>query len=287
MPKVRLGVVLLVPPPLATEVDALRRAVGDPALGRIAPHVTLVPPVNVNVERLDEALAVVRAAAAAAPRTLQLTLGPPQTFLPVTPVLYLSVGGDVEPLRELRQRLFQPPLLRSVDHDFVPHVTLADGIDPELVSTALVGMAAYAAVGSFERVHVLQQGDDRVWQPFADAPLGPPAVVGRGGIEVELTVTERPQPGGELLFHSARPFSISARIDGRLVGSATGAVGDDVAFLHDLRVGPEERGMGIGARLLAAVEALAVKRDCELLVAAPHPFLERHGWTDGRRRLHH
>lgn len=38
----QLGVVLLIPPPIATEVDGLRRALGDGARPRIAPHVTLV-----------------------------------------------------------------------------------------------------------------------------------------------------------------------------------------------------------------------------------------------------
>ena len=55
-PRVRLGVVLLVPPPVAGEIDGLRRAVGDGALGKVAPHVTLVPPVNVRDERLLDAV---------------------------------------------------------------------------------------------------------------------------------------------------------------------------------------------------------------------------------------
>jgi hypothetical protein len=48
----RLGVVLLVPDPWAAEVDGLRRALGDEALDRVAPHITLVPPSNVSDEDL-------------------------------------------------------------------------------------------------------------------------------------------------------------------------------------------------------------------------------------------
>ncbi len=47
-------------------------------------HLTLVPPVNVREDRLGEALAVLRRAAAAT-RSLTLTLGPPATFLPDNP----------------------------------------------------------------------------------------------------------------------------------------------------------------------------------------------------------
>ena len=60
-------------------VDGLRRAFGDPALERVAPHVTLVPPVNVAERDLVEVLAILRRAAGQA-RPLELTLGPVAAF---------------------------------------------------------------------------------------------------------------------------------------------------------------------------------------------------------------
>src|SRR3546814_12692199 len=93
MARQRLGVVLLVPQPLATEVDGVRRALGDGALARIAPHITLVPPVNVAERDLPEALAIVRRAAGAS-RPLHLTLGPVLTFAPANPVPSPHAGGD-------------------------------------------------------------------------------------------------------------------------------------------------------------------------------------------------
>lgn len=107
MPRVRLGVVLLVPPPVAAEVDGLRRALGDQRLDKIAPHVTLVPPVNVRDDRLVDAVDVLRGAAAAHP-PLTLRLGPVATFLPASPTLYLAVdderGGDDDRGRDDRDR---------------------------------------------------------------------------------------------------------------------------------------------------------------------------------------
>src|SRR5688572_3800754 len=110
VPRRRLGVVLLVPQPLATEIDGLRRALGDGSLGRIPAHLTLVPPVNVREDEVPDALRVLRAAAASTtPFTVEL--GPPATFSPVNPVVYLAVDGagrdDVE---RLRNAVFRPPL---------------------------------------------------------------------------------------------------------------------------------------------------------------------------------
>ena len=57
-------------------------------------------------------------------------------------------------------------------------------------------------------------------------------------------------------------------------------------FAPGLRVLDLGCGTGYGsAHLLAAAESLAAERGCTELVAAPHPFLERHGWRAGRRRL--
>ena len=49
---------------LADEIDGMRRALGAKALERIAPHCTLIPPVNVREESLEAVLANVRVAAA-------------------------------------------------------------------------------------------------------------------------------------------------------------------------------------------------------------------------------
>ena len=170
MPRHRLGVVLLIPPPFDAEIDTLRKALGDPSLGRVPPHVTLVPPVNVNDERLDEAWVLVRRAASAC-SALRLTLGPPATFLPVTPVLHLAVSGDVDELVALREQVFAPPLQRPLDHEFVPHVTLADGIDTDIIESALVALAAYESSVTIDEVHILEERDGRVWVPLAAAPL--------------------------------------------------------------------------------------------------------------------
>jgi 2'-5' RNA ligase len=291
VPRLRLGVALLVPPPHDAAVDALRRAVGDPALDRIPAHLTLVPPVNVRADRLDDALAVLRAAAGLV-GAFAVRLGPPATFLPVNPVLYLPVVGtpddaDVATLHRLRDAVFTDPLARPLTWPFVPHVTLADEAAPERIAAAQAALTDFRLEFTVTRVHLLREGTDRRWEPVADAELGPPAVIGRGGLELELTRAQQPDPSLAQRLGD-EPFCITARGEGRAVGMAagylTGGEGGE-AVLVRLDVPEAERGRGIGTQLLAAVEALAGERGCRrAIVQVPagsrlEAFLAGRGWT--------
>ncbi len=299
MPRLRLGVALLLPPPVATEIDALRRACGDPALTKVPSHLTLVPPVNVRDDRRGEALDILRTAAAAT-RPFTLELGPPASFLPVNPVLYLAVGGSgLDALHALRDRAFVDPLARPLTHPFVPHVTVADELAVDRIEAALVALSGYRATVTFERVHLLQEGDGRVWSPIADAPFAAPAVVGRGGLPVELTISEQPDPEARAfserewpLFdlkaigtaEAARTVAITARRDSAVVGLAEGWAKDGQAHLDAIMVAADARGEGIGSHLLARFVSWASEQDCERVTLrsstpAAHRFYEHRGWT--------
>ena len=54
MARRRFAVALIAPPVEAAEIDTLRRAVGLVEPFHVAPHVTLVPPVNVAEEDLAD-----------------------------------------------------------------------------------------------------------------------------------------------------------------------------------------------------------------------------------------
>ena len=197
--------VLLVPSPLAEEVDGLRRACGDPVLDQVAPHITLVPPVNVREVDLPGALAVLRRAAARRPGPLELTLGPVTTFPTDEHIAYIEVdGGGADPerqrraLAELRTVVFVPPFQRQLDHDFVPHVTIGQGLDgPRLASVVEACVDYRDRQVRVEALHLLEQRHDdrgRRWVPVADVVLGPPVIVGRGGLPTELHSGELVDP---------------------------------------------------------------------------------------------
>ena len=273
MARQRLGVVLLVPHPIATQVDGLRLALGDGALGRIEPHITLVPPVNVAERDLPKAFSIVRTAATTV-APLSLRLGPVTTFAPVNPVAYLRVAGEpqvLEALERLRAGCGQGPLERPQDHDFVPHVTVADDLAEGRIESAVWALADFAAEVTFDRVHVLAELPGRLWRPVADAPLGErPATVGRGSLPLDLVTSGRPDVEAAALLSfeestAGLPFAVTAYRDGQAIAAAWGWSARGALELADLVVAPEHRGQGIGRHVVAAVEALARRRGCTLV----------------------
>lgn len=239
MPRLRLASALLVPEPFAREIDGLRRAMGED-LDRVAPHLTLVPPVNVRADELGVALSVLRRAAASV-GPITVTLGPAVTFHPVNPVVYLEVGGDVDAVRRVRDAVFVPPLERSMSHLFVPHVTLVESTTRERIEAALVALAEYRVDVTFEAAYLLQEHERR-WRPIADARFASPLVVGRGGIETEITV--------------------SSLADPHVVGFAGGP--------------PDGTEDVVVARREGEIVAVAYARGGSLLETAGDPDLERH-----------
>lgn len=276
MARQRLGVVLLVAQPLATRIDGLRQALGDGSLARVAPHLTLVPPINVADRDLPAVLALVRGAAAAS-QPLSLRLGPVTTFAPETPTAYLAVGGEPDALaalRSLRGALRSGPLDRPDEHEFVPHVTVADELGRARTAAAVAALADFEATVTFDAVHVLAEQPGRTWVPVADALLGErPRRIGQGGLPLELGVSGRPDLEAAALLAVDQeapglPFAVTARREGAVVGAAWGWSAGGALEVADLIVAAVHRGQGIGRHLVAAVEDLGRRRSCHRIGAA-------------------
>ncbi len=281
MPRSRLGVVLLVPDPWAREVDGLRRACRDSSLGAIAAHITLISPINVRDEHLDQVIEQVRAAASEF-RPLRLRLSGAATFAPATPVVYLGVGGDLDRLLDLRQKLVTGPLERPDRYPYVPHVTVADDGTVEQLQAIAVALGGYEADIMVHGVHLLRQHDDRTWRPVSHAAFAPPAVIGRGGLPLELITSELP-------LQDRDGWCIAARRQQRVVGQATGHIREHRCVIDSFWV--DVRGEGVGSHLAAAMESLAATRGCDqmlLLVDGEDDadgFWRARGWTEGPSAL--
>lgn len=170
----RFAVALLIPPPVAVEIDGLRRALGDRQLGRIDPHITLVPPINLHDEQVAEAMAVVDAAASeAAP--FDVVLGPVETFAADSPVRFLRVE-PWEPVVALYRACWTGVFDRPKRQSFHPHVTIdIDGGPTDRPDPALEVLADYRAEVTLDRISLLEHDDHpdrRGWNVFNAYRLG-------------------------------------------------------------------------------------------------------------------
>jgi 2'-5' RNA ligase/8-oxo-dGTP pyrophosphatase MutT (NUDIX family) len=174
MARVRLGVIARLPEPLAIHVQAWRRALGDPAAGRVEPHLTLVPPQTVAEGDRSRAVALVeRVAAEAVPFLVELDGA--GTFLPASPVAYLAVTEGGPALRDLEAALQASPLERRT-HPFHPHVTITQDLPSDRIEAAAAELAGFRAAFPVREIALMREErdepGDRVWRPLATATVG-------------------------------------------------------------------------------------------------------------------
>ena len=168
MPRRRLAVALLIPAPVSIEIDGLRRALGDRQLGRIDPHITLVPPINVREEEMADAMAVVHAAASGR-EPITVRLGPVETFGADSPVRFLAVD-PWDQVQALHDACWTGVLERPEKRSFHPHVTVdIDGGVTGDRDPVLEVLGHYRAEVSIDRLTLLEHIDDpdhRRWEPY-------------------------------------------------------------------------------------------------------------------------
>ncbi|MEU3063223.1 2'-5' RNA ligase family protein [Streptomyces subrutilus] len=175
-----LGVSIAVPEPYGSQLQQLRAGFGDAAAHGIPTHVTLVPPTEVDADRLPEIKAHL-AEVAGAFRAFAMRLSGTGTFRPVSPVVFVRIVEGVAGCTRLQGAVRDPagPLSRELAFPYHPHVTVAHGISEEAMDVAYGALADYAAEWTCAGFALYEQGSDGVWRkvreyPFGDGPTGVP-----------------------------------------------------------------------------------------------------------------
>jgi 2'-5' RNA ligase/GNAT superfamily N-acetyltransferase len=300
MAKIRFGVALVIDEPIARDIDVLRRALGDGALQRIMPHITIVPPVNIDESRVDACLEILRDAAIET-RPFHVSLGDVATFMPANPVIYLNIDPAKEVLR-LRDSVFRGPLNKKEDHEFVPHVTICDEASEEKINGALLALSAYRQETTFDRIHLLRKDTNKPWYSFADFVFSAQRTIGTGGLEVKLDVSEvvssdaarfldrewRPQLNtqfgpGRLNYE---PAVTVARREGEIVGVLQAELRPPACHIREVFIGAAYRGQGIANHLLATLDDVLRQKNCSRLTYSvlkdceAETYFRAKGWVD-------
>ncbi len=269
------------------ELRGIRRALGGPSVERIAPHITIVAPVNVHQRNIADVMAQLRMAAATS-EAFAVDLGPVSTFAPISPVIYLEVHEAGDQLMQLAGQLGVGALLRRSDHCFVAHVTLHEAAGDELIGAAMISLAAYRRTVVVDRIWVLEEQENRNWRPLCDVMLGPVPVRGRGGVAVSIRTSTMMAPDAmetldpnHMLTYERGPGQMvhEASIDTEVVGVALSSGSGAGRTIHAVVVAVHRRNEGIGRQLIDAVARSAAEcGESHLAVprgtgASPHP-----GW---------
>ncbi|MEV6326553.1 2'-5' RNA ligase family protein [Streptomyces sp. NPDC051909] len=173
MGTVTLGVSIAVPEPYGSLLQERRAGFGDPAAHGIPTHVTLLPPTEVDAERLPEIEAHL-ASIAALSRPFAMRLEGTGTFRPLSPVVFVQLVEGETDCDQLQQRVRDEagPVPRELQFPYHPHVTVAHGIAEEAMDRAFEELSGYAAEWTCRSFALYEQGADAVWRKLCDYEFG-------------------------------------------------------------------------------------------------------------------
>ncbi|MHB1067980.1 MAG: 2'-5' RNA ligase family protein [Candidatus Nanopelagicales bacterium] len=138
-----MGLSLDIAPP-AREVLEEARMRYEPTAGDMLPHVTVLPPIDVDDDAMPAVLAHLESVArATAPFTL--ALAGTGTFRPVSPVVFVALREGGEQCAALESRARSGDMAVETRFPYHPHVTIAHDVAPALLDRAEADLAGFEA----------------------------------------------------------------------------------------------------------------------------------------------
>jgi 2'-5' RNA ligase len=165
-----IGVSVAVPEPWGARLQEFRVANGDAQGATIPSHITLVPPVEIDEDRLDDVeWHLDEVASAAAPYRVHLRGS--GTFRPVSPVVFVTLVEGISPTEQLARACRRGPLQVRLDFPYHPHVTVAHVDDDELLDRAFDELAAFDCAFTVAAFHLYVHEPDLGWKATRDYAL--------------------------------------------------------------------------------------------------------------------
>ncbi len=169
MTGVPIGVAFAVPDPWGAELEGWRASFGDLQAGSIPAHVTLLPPITVDRELLDDVEAHLGRVAAAA-RPFDVHLRGTGTFRPVSPVVFVAVASGISDCEALQAAVRSGLLARELDFPYHPHVTVAHDVADDVLDHAYAALTDFSARFTVTELVLYVHGAG-AWSPRRTFPL--------------------------------------------------------------------------------------------------------------------
>jgi len=166
-----IGVSIAIPSPHAEMLQAKRASFGDPLADSIPTHVTLLPPTEVEPERMDVVNEHLTQAAASR-EPFPMVLRGTGTFRPISPVVFVQVSGGLADCELLEKAIRSGPLERDLDFPYHPHVTVAQDVPDIALDEVYEGLADFIARFNVAAFTLFERERNGAWQVRAELPLG-------------------------------------------------------------------------------------------------------------------
>jgi 2'-5' RNA ligase len=156
-------------------VEKLRQEL-HPDLPHLPAHVTILPPRRLQGGELAALETLEDICSQAEP--FEVTLGDVETFIPVTPTVFIRVAHGAHRMRDLHDRLNTKALAAVEEWPYMPHLTIAKLSNEELAQQAYIFSRDRWALFEGSR-HIplseltfVREEDQNRWVDLAGIPLG-------------------------------------------------------------------------------------------------------------------
>ena len=156
-------------------MENLRREL-HPDHPHLAAHLTILPPRRLQGSESSALLVLERICGDEEP--FEVTLGDVETFVPVTPTVYIGVQGAAGRMTELHSKLNTEALAFREEWPYIPHLTIIKMSTEETARTAFQvaheRWSQYAGTRRMllERLTFVREDVENHWVDLAPVPLG-------------------------------------------------------------------------------------------------------------------
>ena len=156
-------------------VENLRREL-HPDMPHLAAHLTILPPRPLQGTEASALQALERLCETEEP--FEINLGEVETFVPVTPTVYIRVDGAAARMCELHGRLNTEALAFREEWPYIPHLTIAKlGAQQQAQDAFELARRRWAEYSGsrrilLERLTFVREDAQNCWVDLAPIPLG-------------------------------------------------------------------------------------------------------------------
>lgn len=171
----RYALVAYVRNPVGEFVERLRQEL-HPELPHLAAHVTILPPRYLRGSELSALETLEEICGQVSP--FEVVLGEVETFVPVTPTVFIRVAHAAYRIRELHDRLNTNALFAEEEWPYMPHLTIVKmSAEAQAEQAYLIARDRWAEFAGSRRVEIreltfVREQEANRWIDLAGVPLG-------------------------------------------------------------------------------------------------------------------